>query len=233
MAWFGTLAELGLFIPNMCGMTLPEMCRLSAMAGWRCHVQAQAKSIAPFHMLRMKTPSRQSRTSSGDFLFEVFMTKRFLILCSSLIALSLTACSATGPVYTPTKAQGNEAKVVVYRSPNGGPAPIYVNGTYHCRLPSSGHFVLTVEPRQQLVLSSRFLGDLTPSTFVFTPQSGRTYYVRTELSTSSLIAGSLGAGVGGFIGGSIGSSASGGSTYVFRDGVEAEALTTRYSGGCQ
>lgn len=153
------------------------------------------------------------------------MTK---ILTFGMALLALTACAATGQQYTPTKAYDNEAKVVVYRTPNGGPAPIDVNGVHKCRLPRNGHFVLSVPPREPLTLASSLFGDPSVSRFSFTPQPRQTYYVRVEVNTASVVAGSLGGALGGLIGGTAATAAATQEgSFVFREGNEAEALQTK------
>ncbi len=154
------------------------------------------------------------------------MTKTFLIL--GVVLLALTACSTTGQQYTAVKANKNEAKVVVYRSPNGGPAPIDVDGVRKCRLPRNGYFVLTVPSSRPLTLSSSLFGDPSVSRFSFTPQPRQTYYVRVEVNTASVVAGSLGGAFGGLIGGTAATAvATQEGSFVFREGNEAEALQTK------
>lgn len=154
------------------------------------------------------------------------MTKIFLILGAILI--SLTACSATGQQYAPAKISKNEAQVVVYRTPNGGPAPINVNGVRKCRLPRNGHFILTVPPSHPLTLTSSLFGDPSESRFTLTPKSGQTYYVRVEINTASVAAGTIGGTLGGLVLGTTATSISTNEgSFLFREGNEAEALQTK------
>lgn len=154
------------------------------------------------------------------------MTKTFLVFGVALLAL--TACSATGQQYIATKANKNEAKVVVYRSPNGGPAPIDVNGIRKCRLHRNGYFVLTVPVSQPLTLSSSLFGDPSVSRFSFTPQAHQIYYVRVEVNSASVVTGSLGGAFGGLVGGTAATmAATQEGSFIFREGSEIEASQTK------
>ena len=74
------------------------------------------------------TQITRARQALVIFYWEIFMTKKILTYGITLFAL--TACAATGQQYVPAKASKGEAKVVVYRSPNGGPAPIDTGELY-------------------------------------------------------------------------------------------------------
>ncbi len=154
------------------------------------------------------------------------MTKKILTYGITLFAL--TACAATGQQYVPAKASKGEAKVVVYRSPNGGPAPIDINGIRKCRLPRNGHLILSVPASQPLTLSSSLFGDPSESKLMFIPKTGQTYYVRVEVNTASVVAGALGGAVGGLVLGTTATTmATQEGSFVFREGSEAEALQTK------
>ena len=64
----------GAFIPIQAAMTLPEMCRYSALTGWRCHVQraSQKHRAVP---VTDETPSHQSRTALVAFTLEVIFNE--------------------------------------------------------------------------------------------------------------------------------------------------------------
>lgn len=76
----------GLFIPIKSGNDTAENVSSLRLSGWRCYVQAQAKSIALILLIQMKTPRHQSERSSGDFFMVVNM-EAFSVILISLSAI--------------------------------------------------------------------------------------------------------------------------------------------------
>lgn len=161
------------------------------------------------------------------------MTKDFLILGATLVALSLTACSATGDPYTPAKAYDGEAKIVVYKTQTYGNAVSFTMNGQKCKVKPQGYVDFTVPANSLVTLRHRSIGDPSPSVFAFTPKARETYLIRVETNTASIAAGAVFGTAGGLVGGTIGTAAvTNEGTFIFREGTEAEALTTRDSGGC-
>lgn len=182
------------------------------------------KTVAPSQLEWFLTPVPPDIVSGGVFDRSLSMKKIPFLM----FVLFAAACSATGQQYTPQKSSKGESKIVVYRSPNGGPAPIDVNGVRKCRLPRNGYFVLTVPSSQPLTLSSSLFGDPSVSRFSFTPQPRQTYYVRVEVNSASVVAGSLGGAFGGLVGGTAATvAATQEGSFIFREGSEVEALQTK------
>jgi len=156
------------------------------------------------------------------------MTRTFLILGSALIAL--TACSATGQQYAPAKISKNEASVIVYKTQTYGNAVSFTYNDQPCKVQAQGYINLKVPPSQTLTLRHRSIGDPSPSVLTLSPRPNTTTYVRVESNDAALISGGLGGTLGGIVGGVAGQSiATSEGTFVFRNGTEAEALTTRQS----
>ena len=93
----------GLVTPVKSGIldTAVNCVALGLLAGWRCYVQAQAKSIAPFLLTRLLTPGHQS-TSSVVVLFnerDGFMDLIFIwvgvLLIAGIIISKLIRVSAS------------------------------------------------------------------------------------------------------------------------------------------
>lgn len=153
------------------------------------------------------------------------------LIGAALVALSLSACSATGENYQPKAIPSGQSSIVVYRTPMGGSAPIDVNGAYKCRLFRNGFFELNVPANSTTILSTSLFGDPFKSVYQLNLAPRQRKYVRVEINSASQITGTVFGTLGGFIGGTAASAvATQEGSFVFRDGNEGEALQTRQ--GC-
>lgn len=80
---------------------------LGLLAGWRCHVQAQAKSIAPLFRVAVISTRLPVPCDWQPFSFDPLewpMTNRFLLSALFIILVSLPATARTSSDHAPTQA---------------------------------------------------------------------------------------------------------------------------------
>lgn len=148
------------------------------------------------------------------------------LIGAALIALSMTACSATGPAYNPTPLPDNQSRIVVYRpapSTNTGLAIITIDGL-KCRLKPNG-YVEAILPSGDYNITGHQGGDFVHSNIVTTTYGGSTSYVRVTSNHAAHLLGILA--------GPIVSNAQGQGSVLLSHGSQSEATTTRYSGECK
>lgn len=157
------------------------------------------------------------------------------LIGAALVALSMTACAATGPAYQPTSTTPKSANIVVYKTQVYGNAVSFTYNDAPCKVQAKGYVTLIVPANQRVTLRHRSIGDPSPSVLTLTPSSGQRIFVRVESNDAAIASGSIGGTLGGLIGGVTGQAiATDEGTFRFRIGNEDEAVTTRQStGGCQ
>ncbi|PZP84146.1 MAG: hypothetical protein DI582_09520 [Azospirillum brasilense] len=148
-----------------------------------------------------------------------------------LATLYLTACaSADGVQYAEhRKLSDKQSQIIVYREDGllAAPAPtVSVNGQERCKLPAGGYFTIDAKPFQSVRLKLKRLGDIWPSEATVTTQPGLRQFYRVDFNTGGMIAHS----VGGLVGGSAVSQRG---SFVFADGVDAEAAETKEATNCR
>ncbi len=188
----------------------------------QCLTAKDCRAVSSNSVLNSQPPERLVALAGYLAVWEDIMNRICILLLSSLI---LAACAATGHSYTSMPISKGEAQLVVYRSPNGGPAPIEVNGLRQCKLPRDGYFILNVPAGKTTTLTTHLLGDPDISTYRIQPKAGERHYVRVEINSASVIAGTLAGVIGTMAAPREGS-------FVFREGSESEASTKRSVADC-
>lgn len=152
--------------------------------------------------------------------------RNILLLTTTLITLA--ACGASGQPFSPSSVGANEASVIIYKTQTYGFTIGFTANGVDCKVKAGGYMPLTVPAGQSLTLRHRSLGDPYPSEMTITPKAGARYYVRVQSNDDVISPLGVAAVVGGGIVGHAAVSQEG--TFVFREGNEAEALTTKQGG---
>lgn len=114
------------------------------------------------------------------------------LIGAALVAISLSACSATGEHYKPTVEPRGTSQIVVYHGGGTKAASVSFNGASKCKLELNGFFVEHVTPNKPLTISAKVWGDFVSVARTIEPRSGHSYYIRiTHEASKSIIAGVL------------------------------------------
>lgn len=105
----------------------------------------------------------------------------------ALMALSLSACAATGERYSPPTVQSGTAQLIIYRPSaiilGGVSAEVEVSGESKCDLSVSGYMVENISPGKTVVAVDTWQLPGT-SKLAFNAKAGNKYYVRVSTNNN-------------------------------------------------